>query len=128
MHPAVDETCHDGNPWHSVFPRATNIANKDCHSADGTGAPGSRLAKGGRRARKSWTKDNAGRRLDRNSASNTPLRKIQYRLFTFRRTCLEPSDMVAVVIVSHRRRKYCIEATWEGVLAAFAPRLGDTET
>jgi hypothetical protein len=49
------------------------------------------------------------RRFDRDSIEH-PVR-IQYRLVTFRRTCFEPSDMVAVVIVSHRRRKYCTEAT-----------------
>jgi hypothetical protein len=36
--------------------------------------------------------------------------------------------MVAVVIVNHRRRKYCIDATWEGVALGFPPRLGETET
>ncbi len=38
-------------------------------------------------------------------------RSRQYRLVTFNKTCFEPSDIVAVVIVSHRRRKYCTEAT-----------------
>ncbi len=49
------------------------------------------------------------RRFDRDSIEHSV--RIQYRLVTFRRTCFEPSDMVAVVIVSHRRRKYCTEAT-----------------
>jgi hypothetical protein len=67
---------------------------------------------------------NAGRCLDRGGASKS---RIQYRLFTFRKICREPSDMVAVVIVSHRRRKYSIEATLEGVWLPFAPRLGEKE-
>ena len=52
----------------------------------------------------------------------------QYRLFRFRKICREPSDIVAVVTVNQRRKKYCIEATWEGVLLVFVPRFGETET